>query len=40
MMEYAKWILLAVCLISVMWPLISKQPSDHNKESKPQQKDQ
>lgn len=40
MMEYMKWILLAVCLISVMWPLISKQPSDHKKESDLEQKDQ
>jgi len=40
MMEYVKWILLAACLIPVMWPLISKQPSDHQKDSKHQQKDQ
>lgn len=38
-MDYLKWILLAVCLAGVVWPLLSKsKPS--NQESKTEQEEQ
>ena len=38
-MENLKWILLVVCLVGVVWPLLSKQ-AGQKKESDIEQKDQ
>ena len=40
MMQYMKWILLGACLMVVVWPLLSKQPSEQKKDAELKQKDQ
>lgn len=39
-MENLKWVLLAVCLAGVIWPLLSKPTTSKKEDSKTEQKDQ
>jgi hypothetical protein len=39
-MENVKWVLLAVCLASVIWPLLAKPTASNKEDSEIEQKDQ